>query len=43
MTIDRLPCLDIISDDDDNGDEDNDDGYRLSNAYSLPGPTSDVV
>lgn len=42
MINDRLPCLDIISDDADNGDDDND-SYHLLNAYYIPGSMLDAV
>lgn len=42
VIIDRLPCLDIISDDADNGDDGND-SYHLLNAYYVPGSILDAM
>ena len=42
MIIDRLPCLDIKSDDADDGNDDNE-SYHLLNAYYVPGSILDAV
>ena len=42
MINDRLPCLDIISDDADNGVDGND-SYHLLNASYVPGSMLDAV